>query len=157
MDEATGSAVVWFEEPVSSDDLAGLRLVRESVRQDVAAGEYGDGLVYFRRMLESCAVDCLQVDATRCGGLSEWQRAAALAASFGVEVSGHCAPGMHAHVAAATPNLRHLEWFSDHVRIERMLFDGVLEPVDGALRPDDSRPGNGLTFTAADVERFRVH
>ena len=52
------------------------------------------------------------------------------------------------------PNLRHLEYFHDHVRVERMLFDGVLEPDGGALRPDRSRAGNGLELKRADAERY---
>ncbi|MBD0293569.1 MAG: mandelate racemase, partial [Jiangellaceae bacterium] len=115
--------VRWFEEPVSSDDLEGLGQVRNAVRPDVAAGEYGYDLVYFLRMAPY--VDCLQIDVTRCGGISEFQRAAAVAAAHGLEVSGHCAPHQHLAVAAATPNLRHLEWFHDHVRIERLLFEGA--------------------------------
>jgi len=148
--------VTWFEEPVSSDDLDGLREVRDQVAPDVTAGEYGYDLVYFARMVDAQAVDCLQVDVTRCGGITEFQRAAAVAAARGLQVSGHCAPSLHAHVAAAVPNLRHLEYFHDHVRIESMLFDGVLDPHGGVLRPDPARPGLGLALKAADAERFRV-
>jgi L-alanine-DL-glutamate epimerase-like enolase superfamily enzyme len=148
--------VTWFEEPVSSDDLDGLREVRDQVDPDVAAGEYGYDLVYFARMVDARAVDCLQADVTRCGGITEWLRAAAVAAARGLQISGHCAPSLHAHVAAAVPNLRHLEYFHDHVRIESMLFDGALDPHGGALRPDPARPGLGLALKAADAERFRV-
>ena len=107
-------------------------------------------------MCEAAAVDCLQVDASRCGGLTEWLRAAAVAASYGLEVSGHCAPHLHAHVAAATPNLRHLEWFHDHVRIENLFFDGTLDPAGGVLRPAADAPGHGLTLRRGDAEPFRV-
>ena len=155
MNSLTDANVTWFEEPVSSDNLDGLCEVKQAVPMDVAAGEYGFDLVYFRRMCEARAVDCLQVDATRCGGITEWMRAAAVAASFGLEISGHCAPNLHAHVAAATPNLRHLEWFHDHVRIESMFFDGALEPIGGALTPADDRPGNGLTFREREAESYR--
>lgn len=148
--------VTWFEEPVSSDDLAGLREVRDQVTPDVGAGEYGYDLAYFDRMLAAGAVDCLQVDVSRCGGITDWLRAAALAAARNVDVSGHCAPNLHAHVAAAVPNLRHLEYFHDHHRIERMLFDGALAPDGGALRPDQYRPGLGLDFKHRDAERYRV-
>ncbi|HWU23946.1 MAG TPA: enolase C-terminal domain-like protein [Nocardioides sp.] len=148
--------VRWFEEPVSSDDLEGLREVRDAVRADVAAGEYGHDLYYFRRMCQAGAVDCLQVDASRCGGVSEWLRAAAVAASFGLQVSGHCAPHLHAHAAAATPNLRHLEWFHDHVRIESLFFDGALDPAGGTITPDPHAPGHGLALRATDVARYRV-
>lgn len=152
---AEDDAVTWVEEPVSSDDLDGLREVSRSIEADVAAGEYGYDLTYFRRMCEAGAVDCLQADASRCGGITEWQRAAAVAAAFGLEISGHCAPHLHVHIAAATPNFRHLEWFHDHVRIESMFFDGTLDPHGGELEPTDA-PGNGLTLREQDVERYRV-
>ena len=148
--------VTWFEEPVSSDDLDGLREVRDQVTPDVTAGEYGYDLVYFARMVDAQAVDCLQIDVTRCGGITEWQRAAAVAAARNLDVSGHCAPNLHAHVAAAVPNLRHLEYFHDHVRIESMLFDGALDPTGGALHPDPARPGLGLTLKHSDAAPFRV-
>ena len=148
--------VTWYEEPVSSDHLAGLRQVRGQVAPDVTAGEYGYHLPYFASMVQAEAVDCLQVDVTRCGGYGEWLRAAAVAAGSSIEVSGHCAPNLAAHVAVATPNLRHLEYFHDHERIESMLFDGVLRPTDGALRPDLTRPGHGLALKHADAERYRV-
>jgi L-alanine-DL-glutamate epimerase-like enolase superfamily enzyme len=150
-----GDDVTWFEEPVSSDDLDGLREVRDQVALDVAAGEYGYDLAYFARMVRARAVDCLQVAVTRCGGITEFVRAAAVAAARNLQVSAHCAPNLHAHVCAAVPNLRHLEYFHDHVRIESMLFDGALDPNGGVLRPDPGRPGLGLALKAADAERFR--
>jgi L-alanine-DL-glutamate epimerase-like enolase superfamily enzyme len=106
-------------------------------------------------MVAAQAVDCLQVDVTRCGGITEWVRAAAVAAAAGLQVSGHCAPNLHAHVAASVPNLRHLEYFHDHVRIEGMFFDGALDPTGGALRPDQTRPGLGLELKRADAEPYR--
>jgi L-alanine-DL-glutamate epimerase-like enolase superfamily enzyme len=149
-------AVTWFEEPVSSDDLDGLREVRDQVDPDVTAGEYGYDLPYFARMVDARAVDCLQVDVTRCGGITEWLRAAAVAAARGLQVSGHCAPNLHAHVAAAVPNFRHLEYFHDHARIEAMLFDGALDPTGGALRPDPSRPGLGLALKDVNAAPYRA-
>ena len=148
--------VRWFEEPVSSDDLDGLHEVRDAVSPDVTAGEYGYDVYYFRRMCAAGAVDCLQADVSRCGGISEFVRVAAVAASFGLQVSGHCGPHLHAHVAAATPNLRHLEWFHDHVRIESMFFDGTLDPSGGTISPDAAAPGLGLTLRVADAEPYRV-
>jgi L-alanine-DL-glutamate epimerase-like enolase superfamily enzyme len=145
--EAADCDVRWLEEPVSSDDLAGLHEVRNNVAPDVAAGEYGYHLPYFARMVQAGAVDCLQADLSRCGGITEWQRVAAVAAANNLQISGHCAPSLHLDAAAATPNLRHLEWFHDHVRIEAMLFDGAATPEPGgSLRPDLSRPGHGMTF-----------
>jgi L-alanine-DL-glutamate epimerase-like enolase superfamily enzyme len=147
--------VRWFEEPVSSDDLDGLREVRGRCAADVAAGEYGFDLAYFEGMCAAGAVDCLQVDVTRCGGPTELLRVAAVAAAHGFEVSGHCAPHAHVDALAAVPNLRHLEWFHDHVRIEQALFDGCRSPVGGAL-PVGEAPGHGLSWRADAAERFRV-
>jgi L-alanine-DL-glutamate epimerase-like enolase superfamily enzyme len=148
--------VVWFEEPVSSDDLDGLRRVRSSCPADVTAGEYGFDLAYFQRMSAAGAVDCLQVDVSRCGGITELLRVAAVAAAHGLQVSGHCAPHAHLAVLMAVPNLRHLEWFHDHVRIEHELFEGCPQPVDGALRPEPDRPGHGLTLRASAAPQHRV-
>jgi L-alanine-DL-glutamate epimerase-like enolase superfamily enzyme len=136
--------VRWFEEPVSSEDIAGLRFVRDHAPIEVAAGEYGHSLADLARLCDG-AVGCLQIDVTRCGGITEFLRVAAVAAAHGLEVSGHCAPHLHAAVLAAVPNLRHLEWFHDHVRIEDRLFDGVGQPNDGALTLSADRPGHGLT------------
>ena len=147
--------VTWFEEPVSSQDLAGLAAIRQQVRPDVTAGEYSWTLADSARLLAAEAVDCLQLDVTRCGGITEFLRSAALAAAHNVQVSGHCAPNLHAPVAAAVPNLRHLEYFHDHQRIERMFFDGALDPEGGVLAPDPGRPGLGLELRSADAERYR--
>ena len=148
--------VVWFEEPVSSDDLDGLRKVRDSCACDVTAGEYGYSLDYFSGMVDAGAVDCLQIDVTRCGGYTTWLRAAAIAEAHHLQVSGHCAPNLHAHVATAVPNLRHLEYFHDHHRIETALFDGALSPVGGRLVPDHDRLGHGLALRRSEADRFRV-
>ena len=145
--------VSWFEEPVSSDDLDGLDELHHELVLDVAAGEYGYDHSYFERLAP--VVDCVQVDVTRCGGYTEWLRICPLVASFGVDVSAHCAPYLSAAVAAVTPNLRHVEWFHDHVRVARELVDGYREPVGGALQPSD-RPGHGLTFRADRAERYLV-
>jgi L-alanine-DL-glutamate epimerase-like enolase superfamily enzyme len=148
--------VTWFEEPVSSDDLAGLRTVRERAAADVTAGEYGYDLAYFAGMTAAGAVDCLQVDVTRCGGITELLRVAAVAAAHGLQVSGHCAPHQHAAVLSSVPNLRHLEWFHDHVRIEQRLFAGTLDPTGGVVRPDDYAVGHGFTFDRDVAEPFVV-
>jgi L-alanine-DL-glutamate epimerase-like enolase superfamily enzyme len=148
--------VRWFEEPVTSDDRTGLRMLSEELPLDVTAGEYGYFLDYFETMLADGAVDVLQADIGRCAGISEWLRVAAVAQAHKIPFSGHCGPSLHVHAATVPPNLRHLEYFHDHVRIENMLFDGVLQPKDGCLWPSD-RPGIGLEFKRADAERYRTH
>jgi L-alanine-DL-glutamate epimerase-like enolase superfamily enzyme len=150
--------VSWFEEPVSSDDLEGLRLLRDRAPagMDITAGEYGYDLPYFRRMLEAGAVDVLQADATRCAGITEFMRVGTLCAARSLPLSAHTAPALHLHPCCALAPLVHIEYFYDHARIEQMLFDGAVTPVNGALRPDLSRPGMGLEFKRKDAERYAV-
>ena len=150
-----GLGVEWFEEPVTSDDLAGLGRLRRRTDLEVAAGEYGYDLAYFQRMCAAGAVDCLQVDVTRCGGITEWLRIAAVAAAHHLDVSAHCAPNATLAVACATSNFRHQEWFHDHVRIESMLFTGAARAADGVVRPGGA-PGTGLTFKHHEAEGYRV-
>ena len=137
--------VTWFEEPVSSDDTAALAALRAALRCDIAAGEYAADLYDVRALLP--AVDCLQLDATRCGGFTGWLRGAALAQSQNLQVSAHCAPSLHAFVAAAIPNLRHVEWFVDHARLEPLLVDGLPDARGGALHPDHTARGHGMTIS----------
>lgn len=150
--------VSWFEEPVSSDDLSGLRLLRDDgpPGMDIAAGEYGYDVTYFRRMLEAGAVDVLQADATRCGGYTGFFQAAALCEAYHLPLSSHCAPALHLPIGCATRPFRHAEYFHDHERIERMLFDGVPAPRDGMLSPNLSQPGNGLILKEKDAEKFAL-
>jgi L-alanine-DL-glutamate epimerase-like enolase superfamily enzyme len=150
--------VTWFEEPVSSDDLVGLRLLRDRAPggMNIAAGEYGYDLPYFRRMLEAGAVDVLQADATRCLGITGFMAAARLCEAFFVPLSAHTAPSLHAHPACAARALMHVEYFHDHARIEAMLFDGFAPPRNGAIAPDPDRPGIGVELKTADAERFRL-
>ena len=150
--------VAWFEEPVSSDDLEGLRLIRDRAPagMDIAAGEYGYDINYFRRMLDAGAVDVLQADATRCCGFTGFLQAATLCDEHHLPLSAHCAPALHVHIGCAASVVRHAEYFYDHVRIERMIFDGVMEPVEGALKPDLTQPGLGLTLKRADARKFAI-
>lgn len=150
--------VAWFEEPVTSDDPAGLAMVRSRapVGMEIAAGEYVYTPDDMRGLLAAGAVDVAQADVTRCGGYSGFRTIAALCEAAHVDLSGHCAPALHLPVAVAAPRFRHLEWFHDHVRIERMLFDGAPVARDGLIAPDLSRPGNGLTFKHQDAQAYAV-
>lgn len=151
--------VSWFEEPVSSDDLDGLRLVREHAPPGmrIAAGEYGYDIYYFRRMLQAEAVDVLQGDATRCAGITGFLAAGNLSSAFSVPFSAHTAPSLHAHAACAIPSAMNVEYFFDHYRIEQMFFDGALVPSSGLLCPDATRPGFGLECKQADMEKYKVY
>ncbi len=151
-----GFDVRWLEEPVTSDDIPGLRLLREQgpPRMAIAAGEYGWRLDDFRRLLEAGAVDVLQADATRCGGVSGFLGAAALAEAYHVPLSSHCAPALHVPLMCAAVPAAHLEHFHDHVGIEERLFDGTPRPTGGRLAPDATRPGLGLEFKERDARCF---
>jgi L-alanine-DL-glutamate epimerase-like enolase superfamily enzyme len=157
-EEMQDARVSWFEEPVTSDDLDGLRLLRDRAPpvMDITAGEYGYEIGCFRRMLEAGAVDVLQADVTRCAGYTELLRVAALCGAHRVALSAHTAPSLHAHVCCALPECRHVELFHDHVRLEGMLFDGALDARDGALVPSRERAGNGLALKP-DAAQFQVY
>lgn len=153
--------VGWFEEPVSSDDLAGMRQVREALGasgqpMDVAAGEYAYTPDDFRRFVQHGSVDVLQADLTRCGGVSGFLQAAALCEAFHLDLSAHCAPALHLHACCAAPRFRHQEWFHDHVRLESMLFDGAPRLENGEVVADFSRPGHGLRLREADARRYAI-
>lgn len=149
--------VSWFEEPVSSDDLEGLRLLRDRAPASmrIAAGEYAYDVPYVRRMLEAQAVDVQQVDATRCLGITGFMQAGALCAAHMIPMSAHTSPSIHVHPCCALPAMWNLEYFHDHARLEHMLFEGALDPLDGHLVPDFDRPGLGLELKR-DAERFAV-
>jgi L-alanine-DL-glutamate epimerase-like enolase superfamily enzyme len=157
-DRFADHGVTWLEEPVSSDDLAGLRMLRDRAPagMDVTAGEYGYDLPYFRRMLEAGAVDCLQADVTRCGGLTGFLAVGALCDAHTLDLSAHTAPSVSAHACAGVWHLRHLEYFHDHVRLERILFDGAATAEDGALHPDGTRAGLGLELKHVDAQEYLV-
>ncbi|HXP08330.1 MAG TPA: enolase C-terminal domain-like protein [Acidobacteriaceae bacterium] len=149
--------VTWFEEPVSSDDLVGLELLcrRAPAGMDIAAGEYGWNAAYLGRMMRANAVDVIQADATRCGGVTGFMEAASLADAHPLPLSAHCGPTIHMHLACAARPLRHVEYFHDHVRIESMFFDGFCSAQDdGCMHPDFAQPGLGIEFKKQDAERF---
>jgi L-alanine-DL-glutamate epimerase-like enolase superfamily enzyme len=150
--------VSWFEEPVSSNDLDGLRLIRDAgpPGMEIAAGEYGYEPGYFRQMLDARAVDVLQADVTRACGISGLQAVGSLCAAYEVPFSAHCAPQIHAHAGCAIGRLRHCEYFHTHARVEQILFDGVITPRHGELRPDVGRPGLGIELKRRDADKYRL-
>ncbi len=150
--------VSWYEEPVTSANLKGLRFIREHApyKINVAAGEYGYNLPYFDKMLHAGAVDILQADATRCGGISYFLKVGYMAEAFQIPFSSHCAPSLHLHATLALPSFYIAEYFHDHIRIEKMLFDGVNNPKNGMVYPDMSKPGIGLTFKEKDALKYKI-
>ncbi len=154
--ELADIGVVYFEEPVSSDDLEGLHLVRERSPIAIAAGEYAYDPLYVRRMLEAGAVDIQQVDATRCLGFTGFLQADAICDAFARPLSAHCAPALHVYAGAAARRLVHVEQFYDHVRIEDMLFTGTPHVERGTLVTSSDAPGLGLALRPEVAARFAV-
>lgn len=150
--------VTWFEEPVSSDDRAGLAFVRERTpsAMEVAAGEYGFRIYDFQDLLDAGAADVLQVDVTRCGGITSMLAIADVIRYRHIPISTHTAPNAHLHPALAIPGVRHMEWFHDHVRIESTLFDGARSPENGELSMDPDSPGNGLKLRRGELADHRI-
>lgn len=148
--------VSWFEEPVSSDDLEGLRWLRDIVPagMEIAAGEYAWDLFDLER-LAPC-VDVLQADATRCAGITNLLRADAICRAHNLPFSAHCAPQVSAHLCCALERAVHVEYFHDHERVESLLFAGALAVEDGLLRPDPDRPGLGIELKGDEADRFRL-
>lgn len=150
--------VTWFEEPVSSDNLEGLHFIREHApaQMNIAAGEYGYNLPYFQAMLQARAVDVLQADATRCGGITGFLKAGFLAEAHQLPFSSHCAPALHLHAAVCLPSFFIAEYFHDHARIEKLLFEGVPPVKNGVIKPDLSRAGFGFAFKYKDAEKYKL-
>jgi L-alanine-DL-glutamate epimerase-like enolase superfamily enzyme len=146
--------VSWFEQPVTEDDLEGLRFVRDRVPMDVAPGEHGTTLARFREILEAGAVDVLQADRSRCGGITGFTKVGSLCDARSLRLSSCSAPALHLHACCAVPAVCHMEYFYDHARIERMLFDGALEPKGGMLSPDRTRPGFGIELKRKNAARY---
>jgi L-alanine-DL-glutamate epimerase-like enolase superfamily enzyme len=148
--------VTYFEEPVSSEDRAGLRFVREHgpAGLAIAAGEYEWDLPRLAE-LAPC-VDIVQADVTRIGGITNMLRVDGICKALQRPFSAHCAPAVTAHVGCAMETLEHLEYFHDHVRLERMLFEGTLDPHGGELVPERTRAGLGLELKRDEAERWAV-
>jgi L-alanine-DL-glutamate epimerase-like enolase superfamily enzyme len=157
-DRFAESNVSWFEEPVYHLDLEGLRLCRDRApaKMEISVGEYGYDPTDFAQIIDAGAVDVLQADASRCEGITGLLLVDSLCEASNLPLSTHCAPSLHAHPACAAKRVRHVEYFHDHVRIENMFFDGVLQPVDGCLRPDLGRSGMGLDFKRADAAQYAI-
>lgn len=152
--EYAAFGVTYLEEPVSSEDRDGLAFVRDHgpPGMAVAAGEYEWDLSRFADLARR--VDVAQADVTRIGGISALLRIDGICRALERPFSAHCAPAISAHACCGLESLRHLEYFHDHVRLERMLFDGTLDPSGGQLVPDRSRPGLGITLKRSEAERW---
>lgn len=124
----------WIEEPFSPDDLDNHRRLAASTRITVATGEIEAGRWRFKEQIERGMVTLLQPDATVCGGISEWRRIAATAASHGITVSPHAWHDVHIHLVASTPNASYVEWMPDDSIVNfRRLIDRQIRAHRGDL------------------------
>ena len=150
--------VTWFEEPVTSDDRVGLHLLVEHAPpiMNIAAGEYCYVLDDARLLLEAQAVDVLQADVTRCGGVTNFVKIGNVCETYHFPLSAHTSPSVHATLCCALVPAINVEYFHDHARIEQMIFDGAIAPVKGNLKPDLSRSGLGLELKRADADKLQI-
>jgi len=136
----------WIEEPFFPDDIDNHARLAKLTRVTVATGEIGAGRWHFKEILDKGAAQILQTDALVCGGVTEWRKVAATAASYGVTVCPHWFHDLHAHLVAATPNARYVEFFpDDQVLNFRRLIDAQLKAKDGMLLLPET-PGLGFGF-----------
>ena len=136
----------WIEEPFFPDDIDNHARLAKLTRVAVATGEIGAGRWHFKEILDKGAAQILQTDALVCGGVTEWRKVAATAASYGVTVCPHWFHDLHAHLVAATPNARYVEFFpDDQVLNFRRLIDAQLKAKDGTLLLPET-PGLGFGF-----------
>jgi len=122
----------------------------------IAAGEYAWGLDDLQSLLAAGAVDVVQADVTRCGGITNMMRVDGLCRAHHVPFSAHCAPAISVHACCAMESAIHVEFFDDHVRIEQLLFGGAQSPEGGRLAPDPDRPGLGLELKRHEAARFAI-
>ena len=158
IDLLTQWKVSWFEDPIPCDDVDGLRILcqQRPGGVSIAAGEYGFELSYFRRLLQENAIDTLQVDATRCGGITGFLAVANLCDAFGIPLATRSAPALHASLGCVAQRATCLEYSHDHARVEKMFFEGLPLFEKGHLKPDFNLPGLGITFKENDMACYKV-
>ena len=146
----------WIEEPFSPDDIDNHARLAKATRVTVATGEIEAGRWRFKALLDAGAAGLLQTDATVCGGITEWRRIAATAASYGISVSPHAWHDVHVHLVASTPNATYAEYMpDDHIVNFRRLIDRQLVAEAGDLVLHRA-PGLGFGFDAQALDRYGV-
>ena len=146
----------WMEEPFSPDDIDSHAKLAERTPVVIATGEIAYGRWYHKELLDKRGAEILQTDALVCGGITEWKRIAATAASYGVTMCPHWFHDVHAHLVAATPNARYVEFFpDDQVLNFRRLIDTQLADENGDLILPQT-PGLGFEFDARAVSKYAL-
>lgn len=150
----------WFEEPFAPEDLDSFAALRGSVGVPIAAGENEFGEQGFRELIRAGAVDIVQPDASRCGGISEVARVARMAARAGLRFAPHTwsdavAVAANAHVVAALPGGVTVEVDRTGNPLIDELLEEPLAVKDGLLRLSE-RPGLGVSLNRAALDRYRL-
>jgi len=143
--------VYWLEEPIRHDDYAGNATLARELATPIQIGENFSESTAMAQALAAGAADYVMPDLERIGGVTGWQRAAALAAARGIEMSSHLFPEVSVHLLAATPTRHYLEY----VDWADKMLEEPLEIVDGFARPPQ-RPGNGLSWDKTAVKKYRI-
>lgn len=143
--------VAWLEEPIRHDDLAGSAQLARDLHLPVQIGENFDGPKDLLRAVEAQACDLVMPDVARIGGVTGWMQAAGVAEAHGIPMSSHLMPEFSAHLLAATPTAHWLEYVD---WVDAVVAEPV-RIVDGCW-PISERPGVGLAWDAAAVERYRL-
>jgi L-alanine-DL-glutamate epimerase-like enolase superfamily enzyme len=151
----------WLEEPVIPDDTRGYKELKSSGRIPIAGGEHEFTIFGFRELLENNALDVIQFDTNRVGGISQARKITALAESFQIPVTPHAGQMHNYHVVMASLNSPIAEFFPKvDVEVGNELFwyifDGEPTPKNGVINLDDSLPGLGLTVNEESLKRFHI-
>lgn len=151
----------WLEEPVIPDDIHGYAALKSMGRIPIAGGEHEHTQYGFRELLEAKAVDYIQFDTNRVGGITQARKVAALAESFSVPVVPHAGQMHNFHVVMASFNSPIAEFFPIvDVEVGNELFwyifQGEPTPVDGFIDLSDDVPGLGLTIKEHELKNFEV-
>jgi L-alanine-DL-glutamate epimerase-like enolase superfamily enzyme len=141
----------WLEDVVAHDDYQGLARVADALTTPIAAGEYHYGIRPFRHMLEARSIDIVMIDLLRVGGITQWMKVAGMAEAFNLPVVSHLIPEIHLHLVAAIPNGLTVEYMPWTLR----LFEETPALENGQLVVPQ-KPGLGLKFNAATIQRYQV-
>jgi mandelate racemase len=146
-----GEGLAWIEEPIRHDDYRGSARVAQALATPVQIGENFSQAHAMAEALDAGACDLAMPDLERIGGVTGWQRAAALAYARGVPLSSHLFPEVSAHLLAASPTAHWLEY----VDWAAPLLEEPIAIVDGMAQPS-WRPGNGLDWKRDALARYRI-
>jgi L-alanine-DL-glutamate epimerase-like enolase superfamily enzyme len=144
-------SIDWFEDPLVYDDVAGYARLCQSLKVSIAAGECLANRAEYHSLLKADAIDLLQIDLTRAGGLTEWAKIATLAEAYHRPVCPHRMPEVAVHLACGLPHVRAVDWtpwFASAFVEMPVLKNGQLFPPP--------RPGLGLEIKPEAIAKYRV-